>query len=110
MTSGKVSSGLDITYAPSTITSQKPTESQLELLFEAMYYDYIGGQPSTPPRTAQPPQVLQTLMTSTTTADTAPTPSNSSPQATVIPNTSHDVDELKPEQQHVQQQDDQAQL
>nr|GEW72320.1 hypothetical protein [Tanacetum cinerariifolium] len=41
---------------------------------------------------------------------TALTPINSSPQATVIPNTSQDVDELELEQQHVQQQDDQAQL
>ncbi|GKA86418.1 retrovirus-related pol polyprotein from transposon TNT 1-94 [Tanacetum coccineum] len=38
--------GLDLTYAPSTITSQKPTEHELQLLFEAMYDDYIGGQPS----------------------------------------------------------------
>ncbi|GKD34603.1 retrovirus-related pol polyprotein from transposon TNT 1-94, partial [Tanacetum coccineum] len=43
--------GLDLTYAPSTITSQKPTECELDLLFEAMYDDYIGGQPSAAPRT-----------------------------------------------------------
>ncbi|GJU81139.1 putative ribonuclease H-like domain-containing protein [Tanacetum coccineum] len=113
-TIGKLSAkGLDLTYAPSTITSQKPTERELDLLFEAMYDDYIGGQPSTAPRTnpaAPAPQVLQIPMTSTTTTDTTPTPTNSSPQAIVIPITSHDVDELKPEQQHVQQQDDQAQL
>ncbi|GJS07562.1 retrovirus-related pol polyprotein from transposon TNT 1-94 [Tanacetum coccineum] len=58
----------------------------------------------------QPPQILQTPTTSTTTADTAPTPTNSSPQATVIPNTSQDVDELEPKQQQVQQQDNQAPL
>ncbi|GJQ94917.1 retrovirus-related pol polyprotein from transposon TNT 1-94 [Tanacetum coccineum] len=52
MTSGQISSGLDLTYAPSTITSQKPTEHELDLLFEAMYDDYIGGQPSAAPRTA----------------------------------------------------------
>ncbi|GKE76798.1 retrovirus-related pol polyprotein from transposon TNT 1-94 [Tanacetum coccineum] len=113
MTSGQISSGLDLTYAPSTITSQKPTERELDLLFEAMYDDYIGGQPSAAPRTAQAalaPQVLQTPTTSTTTADTAPTPTNSSPQATVILITSQDDDELELEQQHVQQHDDQAQL
>ncbi|GKD31019.1 retrovirus-related pol polyprotein from transposon TNT 1-94 [Tanacetum coccineum] len=44
--------GLALTYAPSTITSQKPTERDLDLLFEAMYDDYIGGQPSAAPRTA----------------------------------------------------------
>ncbi|GKG18449.1 hypothetical protein Tco_0372747 [Tanacetum coccineum] len=37
MTSGQISSGLDLTYAPSAITSQKPTEGDLDLLFEAMY-------------------------------------------------------------------------
>ncbi|GJZ32299.1 retrovirus-related pol polyprotein from transposon TNT 1-94 [Tanacetum coccineum] len=78
-----------------------------------VYDDYIGGQPSAALRTApdaQAPQVLHTPTASTTTTDIASTPTNSSPQATIIPNTSQDVDELKPEQQHVQQQDDQAQL
>nr|GEV78195.1 reverse transcriptase domain-containing protein [Tanacetum cinerariifolium] len=42
MTSGQISSGLDLTYASSTITTQKPTERELDLLFEAMYDDYIG--------------------------------------------------------------------
>ncbi|GJS14011.1 retrovirus-related pol polyprotein from transposon TNT 1-94 [Tanacetum coccineum] len=106
MTSGQISSGLDLTYAPSTITTQKPTEGELDLLFEAMYDDYIGGQPSSAPRTApaaQAPQVLQTPTATTTTADTAPTPTNSSSQATNFPNTSQDVDELET-QQHVQHQ------
>nr|GEZ30740.1 hypothetical protein [Tanacetum cinerariifolium] len=43
MTSGYISSGLDLTYAPSTIKTQQPTEGELDLLFEAMYDDYIGG-------------------------------------------------------------------
>ncbi|GKG51592.1 hypothetical protein Tco_0541976, partial [Tanacetum coccineum] len=54
----------------------------------AMYDDYIGGQPSAAPRTvlaAQAPQVLSTPMATTTTADTAPTPTNSSSQATNFP-------------------------
>ncbi|GJU80903.1 hypothetical protein Tco_1283268 [Tanacetum coccineum] len=50
-----------------------------------------------------------TPTTSTTIADTAPTPTNSSSQATNIPNSSQDVDELET-QQHVQQQDNQAPL
>ncbi|GJR33375.1 putative ribonuclease H-like domain-containing protein [Tanacetum coccineum] len=106
MTSGQISSGLDLTYAPSTITTQKPTEGELDLLFEAMYDDYIGGQPSSAPRTApaaQAPQVLQTPTATTTTADTAPTPTNSSSQATNCPNSSQDVDELET-QQHGQHQ------
>ncbi|GKB32888.1 hypothetical protein Tco_0872289 [Tanacetum coccineum] len=63
-----------------------------------MYDDYIDGQPSAATRTApatQVPQVFQTSTASTTTADTAPTPTNSSSQATNIPITSPDVDELE---------------
>nr|GFA40144.1 Gag-Pol polyprotein [Tanacetum cinerariifolium] len=44
ITSGQISLGLDLTYALSTITTQQPTEGELDLLFEAMYDDYIGGQ------------------------------------------------------------------
>nr|GEV27437.1 integrase, catalytic region, zinc finger, CCHC-type, peptidase aspartic, catalytic [Tanacetum cinerariifolium] len=81
MTSRQISVRLDLTYASSTITTQQPAEGELDLLFEAMYDDYIGGEPSATPitaPTAQAPQVRQTPMTSTTIADTAPTPINSS--------------------------------
>ncbi|GJX49691.1 retrovirus-related pol polyprotein from transposon TNT 1-94 [Tanacetum coccineum] len=90
----------------STITTQKPAERKLDLLFESMHDDYIGGQSSAAPRTgsaAQEPQVLQTPTATTTTADTGPTPTNSSSQATNLPNTSQDVEELET-QQHVQHQ------
>ncbi|GJX11760.1 retrovirus-related pol polyprotein from transposon TNT 1-94 [Tanacetum coccineum] len=59
MTSEQISSGLDLTYAPSTITTQQPTEGELDLIFETMYDDHIGGQLSATPRTvpaAQAPQ------------------------------------------------------
>nr|GFD16207.1 putative ribonuclease H-like domain-containing protein [Tanacetum cinerariifolium] len=46
MTYGQISSGLDLTYASSTITTQQSSEGELDLLFEAMYDDFIGGQPS----------------------------------------------------------------
>ncbi|GJV75574.1 hypothetical protein Tco_1507158 [Tanacetum coccineum] len=59
ISSGQISSGLDLTYDPSTITSQKPTEHELDLLFEAMYDDYIGGQPSAAPRTTPATPVSQ---------------------------------------------------
>nr|GFB28578.1 hypothetical protein [Tanacetum cinerariifolium] len=103
MTSGQISSGLDLTYAPSTITTQQPTEGELDLLFESMYDDYIGGQSSATARTvpaAQAQQVRQTSTTSTSIADTAPTPTNSSSLATNFPIISQDVDELNSQQQH----------
>nr|GEY34992.1 uncharacterized mitochondrial protein AtMg00810-like [Tanacetum cinerariifolium] len=63
MTSGQISLGLDLTYALSIITTQQPTEHELDLLFEAMYDDYIGGQPpSAAPRptpAAQAPLALK---------------------------------------------------
>ncbi|GKE31427.1 retrovirus-related pol polyprotein from transposon TNT 1-94 [Tanacetum coccineum] len=82
-------------------------QSELDLLFEAIYDDHIGGQPSAAPRivpAAQAPQVLQTPTATTTIADTAPTPTNSSSQATSIPPNSQNVDELETQQQHVQHQ------
>nr|GEY74683.1 hypothetical protein [Tanacetum cinerariifolium] len=51
MTSRYISLGLDLTYAPSTITMQQPSEGELDLLFEAVYDDYIGGQPLATRRT-----------------------------------------------------------
>nr|GFB36500.1 hypothetical protein [Tanacetum cinerariifolium] len=59
MTSGHINSGLDLTYAPSTITTQQPSEGELDLLFEAMYDDYISGQPSATARTVPPAQEPQ---------------------------------------------------
>nr|GEW92196.1 retrovirus-related Pol polyprotein from transposon TNT 1-94 [Tanacetum cinerariifolium] len=52
--------GLDLTYAPSTITTQQPTEGELDLLFEAMYDDYIGGQSSATARTVSAAQEPRT--------------------------------------------------
>nr|GEZ20457.1 retrovirus-related Pol polyprotein from transposon TNT 1-94 [Tanacetum cinerariifolium] len=56
MTSGQINSGLDLTYASSTITTQQPSEGELDLLFEAMYDDYISGQPSATARAVPPAQ------------------------------------------------------
>nr|GEU87814.1 hypothetical protein [Tanacetum cinerariifolium] len=80
MTSRQISSGLDLTYAPSTITTQPPTEGELDLLFKDMYDDYIGGQPSAVPRTVPAAQATQ------------------------------DVDGLNTQQQYAQQQGNQAPL
>ncbi|GKE92517.1 hypothetical protein Tco_1573612 [Tanacetum coccineum] len=49
-------------------------------------------------------------MTSITIANSAPTLTNSSSQATNIPSTSQDVDNLEPQQQHVQHLENQAPL
>nr|GEZ72647.1 retrovirus-related Pol polyprotein from transposon TNT 1-94 [Tanacetum cinerariifolium] len=70
---------------------------ELDLLFEAIYDDYIGGQPSATERTVPPvqePQVRQSSTASTIIADIVPTPTNSSSLATNIPISSHDVDDL----------------
>nr|GEX73796.1 hypothetical protein [Tanacetum cinerariifolium] len=111
MTSGQIR--LDLTYAPSTITTQQPTEGELDLLFDTMYDDFIGRQPSAAQRivsAAHAQQVRLTSTTSTSIADSTPTPTISSSQATIFPNTSQDVDELNSQQQHVQQQGNQAHL
>nr|GEW40147.1 retrovirus-related Pol polyprotein from transposon TNT 1-94 [Tanacetum cinerariifolium] len=113
MTSREISLGLDLTYALLTITSQQPTEGELDLLFEAMYDDYISGQPSATTRSvpaAQEPQVRQMSTSSTSIADTTPTPTNSSSLATKFPITLQDINELNSQQQHVQQQGNQAHL
>nr|GEU72732.1 retrovirus-related Pol polyprotein from transposon TNT 1-94 [Tanacetum cinerariifolium] len=60
MTSRQISSGLALTYAPSIITTRQPTEGELDLLFEAMYDDYIGGKPSATPKTVSAAQAHQT--------------------------------------------------
>nr|GFA10672.1 putative ribonuclease H-like domain-containing protein [Tanacetum cinerariifolium] len=78
MTSGKISSGLDLPYAPCS-------------------KNYSG-------------QVLQTPSVTTKIADTALTTTNSSSQATNIPNTSQDVDELEMQQRNAQQHENQASL
>nr|GFB68820.1 integrase, catalytic region, zinc finger, CCHC-type, peptidase aspartic, catalytic [Tanacetum cinerariifolium] len=59
MTSGQISSGLDLNYAPLTITKQQPTEGELDLLFKAMYDDYFGGQPSATVENVSPAQEPQ---------------------------------------------------
>nr|GEZ00329.1 retrovirus-related Pol polyprotein from transposon TNT 1-94 [Tanacetum cinerariifolium] len=78
-------------------------KGELDLLFEAMYDDYIGGQSSAALRTVlaiQAHQIRQTPTKSTSIADTAPTPTNSSSQAINFPNTSQDVNGLNSQQQH----------
>nr|GEW13392.1 hypothetical protein [Tanacetum cinerariifolium] len=80
---------------------------------QTMYDDYIGGQPSADSRSvlaSQTHQVRQTSTTSTSIADSAPKPTNSSSQSTNFPNISQDVDEPNSQQQHVQEQGNQVLL
>nr|GEU71051.1 retrovirus-related Pol polyprotein from transposon TNT 1-94 [Tanacetum cinerariifolium] len=56
-----ISSRLDLTYALSTITTQQPTKGELDLLFEVMYDDYIGGQPSAAQGTVLAAQAQQNV-------------------------------------------------
>ncbi|GJV19193.1 retrovirus-related pol polyprotein from transposon TNT 1-94, partial [Tanacetum coccineum] len=112
MTSGQISLGIYITYASSIITSQKLTEHELDLIFEAMYVDYIGGQPSEVLKNAPATpanQNLQNPNASIGVEESAPTPTISSSHFPNIPTTSQDVDEL-PQQQHLHQQDNHAPL
>ncbi|GJS71112.1 hypothetical protein Tco_0703953 [Tanacetum coccineum] len=109
MTSGTNHSGLDLTYLRH---QQNNSKNQLKVngfsCSKLCMMIYWWSKPSSaPPRTApivsKPHQALQTPTATTTTADTAPTPTNSSSQATNFPNSSQDVDELET-QQHVQHQ------
>ncbi|GJR20089.1 retrovirus-related pol polyprotein from transposon TNT 1-94 [Tanacetum coccineum] len=101
MTSGQISSGLDLTYAPSTITTQKPTEGELDLLFEAMYDDYIGGQPSAAPRTA--PGCSSTSSSSDSNGNYKNSKHRTDTNKLILSsnnssNTSQDIDELETQQ------------
>nr|GFC00336.1 hypothetical protein [Tanacetum cinerariifolium] len=101
MTSGQISSKLDLPYAPSTITKQQPTEGKLDLLFETMYDDYFGGQPSAtvenvPP--AQEPQDVDELNPNAIIdGNTFVNPfATSSSNAAETSSSQNDVDELNP--------------
>nr|GEV69387.1 retrovirus-related Pol polyprotein from transposon TNT 1-94 [Tanacetum cinerariifolium] len=113
ITSRHISPGLDLTYAPSIIISQKLTERKLDLLFESIYDDYIGGQLSDALRIAHAAPRIQNLQApnaSAITTDSTLTLTNSFTQATTILITSLDVDKLQQQSQHVLQQDNQPQL
>nr|GEX70473.1 hypothetical protein [Tanacetum cinerariifolium] len=103
MTSGQISSELELSYAPSLITPQRPSERDLDILFEPLHNEYLGGQQSAVPRVipAAPVPVVQNLQASIASMsfqDSAPVPTNSS--NTLV--SSHNVD--TPSQQHAQQQ------
>nr|GEU75678.1 hypothetical protein [Tanacetum cinerariifolium] len=92
---------LELTYAPLTITPQRPSEHDLDILFKPLHNEYLGGRPSEAPRTILAALVLQNLQAPTASMsiqDSAPAPTNSSN----TPVSSHNVDVPSP--QHAQQQ------
>nr|GEV78588.1 hypothetical protein [Tanacetum cinerariifolium] len=101
MTSGQISSKLELTYAPSTITPQRLSERDLDILFKPLHNEYLGGRPSEAPRTIPATPVLQNLQAPTASIsiqDSASAPTYSSNNQV----SSHNVDVQS--QQHAQQQ------
>nr|GEV72919.1 retrovirus-related Pol polyprotein from transposon TNT 1-94 [Tanacetum cinerariifolium] len=101
MTSGQISSELELTYALSTITPQRPSKRDLDILFESLHNEYLGVRSSEAPRTIHVAPMIHNLQASTASMsfrDSAPAPTNSSN----TPVSSHNVDGTL--QQHAQQQ------
>nr|GEW32128.1 retrovirus-related Pol polyprotein from transposon TNT 1-94 [Tanacetum cinerariifolium] len=61
MTSGQIRSELELTYASSTITPQRPSERDLDILFEPLHNEYLGGRPAEAPRAIPAAPVEQNL-------------------------------------------------
>nr|GEV64763.1 retrovirus-related Pol polyprotein from transposon TNT 1-94 [Tanacetum cinerariifolium] len=81
LTSGQISFELELTYAPLTITPQIPSERDLDILFEPLNNEYLGGRPSEAPRTIPTTPVIRNLQAPTASMsiqDSAPAPTNSS--------------------------------
>nr|GFD14336.1 hypothetical protein [Tanacetum cinerariifolium] len=101
MTSGQISSELELTYALSTITPQRPSKRDLDILFEPLHNEYLGGRPAEAPRAIHDAPVLQNLQASAASMsfqDYATAPTNSLNTSVF----SHNVDASSP--QHAQQQ------
>nr|GEW27942.1 hypothetical protein [Tanacetum cinerariifolium] len=101
MTSGQISFELELTYALSTITPQRPSERDLDILFEPLYNEYLGGRPAVAPQAipvAPVEQNLQAPTASMSVQDSASVPTNSSNTHV----SSQNVDATS--QQHAQQQ------
>nr|GFC26618.1 hypothetical protein [Tanacetum cinerariifolium] len=75
LTSGQISSELKLTYAPSTITPQRPSEHDLDILFEHLHNEFLGGRPAEAPRVI-PAAPQQRNLTSSPTASAADNVSN----------------------------------
>nr|GEX07239.1 retrovirus-related Pol polyprotein from transposon TNT 1-94 [Tanacetum cinerariifolium] len=65
MTSGQICSELELTYDSLIITPQRPSEHDLDILFEPLHNEYLGGLPSEAPRTIPAARVIQNLQAPT---------------------------------------------
>nr|GFD03299.1 hypothetical protein [Tanacetum cinerariifolium] len=96
MTFGQISFELELTYAPSTITPQRSSERDLDILFETLHNDFLGGRPAEAPRSIPVAPVEQNLQAPTASIsfqDSAPAPTNSSSTQVF----SHNVDATSPQ-------------
>nr|GFA05977.1 hypothetical protein [Tanacetum cinerariifolium] len=94
-------SELELTYASSTSTPQRPSERDLDILLEPLHNEYLGGRPAEAPRAIPAALVLQNLKAPTTSMsfqDSALVPTNSSNTLVSL----HNVDATS--HQHAQQQ------
>nr|GEU46239.1 putative reverse transcriptase domain-containing protein [Tanacetum cinerariifolium] len=55
MTSGQISSEIELTYASSTITPQRPSERDLDILFEPLHNEFLGDSASVPTNSSNTP-------------------------------------------------------
>nr|GEY39194.1 retrotransposon-related protein [Tanacetum cinerariifolium] len=56
---------LELTYAPLIVTPQRLSERDLDILFDPLHNEYLGGRPSEAPRTIPIALVLQNLQAPT---------------------------------------------
>nr|GEX81740.1 hypothetical protein [Tanacetum cinerariifolium] len=84
MTSGQISSELKLTYASSTITPQRPSERDLDVLFEPLHNEYLGGRPSEAPRAIHAAPAVQNHQAPTVSMILTPSPTTSA--ADNVPN------------------------
>nr|GEV56681.1 hypothetical protein [Tanacetum cinerariifolium] len=77
MTSGQISFELELIYAPSTITPQRPSKRDLDILFEPLHNEFLGGRSVEAPRVIHAALVLQNLQAPTASMNHTPSPTAS---------------------------------
>nr|GEV13190.1 hypothetical protein [Tanacetum cinerariifolium] len=77
MTSRQISSELELTYASSTITLQRPSKRDLDILFKPLHNEFLGGRTAEAPRAIPAAHVLQNLQAPTASMNLTPSPTAS---------------------------------